>query len=359
MTVLLEECATRAKRSLLVCATWNIGVDELLRHANVAIFVPHNGCPNQCSFCNQKNITGVSAQPTPEQVLSTLETASKNLKCSQNRAQIAFFGGSFTAIDENYMISLLKVASKFVFNGTFNGIRISTRPDAINERILEILKNYGVNAIELGAQSMCDDVLLANKRGHTSDDVRTAAALIEDYGFSLGLQMMTGLYKSSLAKDFYTAQEIVKLAPDTVRIYPTVIMRGTELEQLYLEGTYVPIDFDAMVDLCSELLILFGDNGIDVIRLGLHDSASLRENMIAGTFHPAFCEICKSRVLLKKVLSQLKNKSLKEATVRINPAMLSQLIGQKKCNLKKFQDLGYSLKILQDKNISLGDVFVE
>ena len=257
------------------------------------------------------------------------------------------------------MISILKVASKFLFNGTFNGIRISTRPDAIDLNILKILKSYGVNAIELGAQSMCDDVLLANKRGHTSEDVINASHLIKSFGFSLGLQMMTGLYKSSFEKDFYTAEEIVKLSPSTVRIYPTVIMKKTELEQLYLEKKFVPMDFDTTVELCSRLLILFEKNNIEVIRLGLHDSKSLRENMIAGNFHPSFCEICKSRIIFKDTLDKLKEKSLKNAMVRLNPVSLSQFLGNKKSNLKKFFDMGYRLKIIQDENVNKNDIVIE
>lgn len=330
-----------------------------MKHANVSIFIPHNGCPNQCSFCNQKNITGINNQPTPEEVYSILESASQNLKYSSKDSQIAFFGGSFTAIDEKYMVSLLKVASKFLVNGTFNGIRISTRPDAINEHILEILKSYGVNAIELGAQSMCDDVLLANKRGHSSLDVKMASHLIKKKNFSLGLQMMTGLYKSSFEKDLYTANEIVKLSPDTVRIYPTVVMKNTMLCELYLNGEYVPMDFDSTVKLCSELLTLFSKNHIKVIRLGLHDSDSLKENMVAGVFHPSFCEICKSQVIFDKTLNELKNRALKYAVIKVNPSTVSQFLGNKKSNFKKFCDMGYSLKILQDKNVKVGDIIIE
>ena len=329
------------------------------KHSNIAFFIPHSGCPNQCSFCNQKNITGINTQPSPEYVRSTLDLAVRNLRSDRKNSQIAFFGGSFTAIDEDYMVSLLKVASKFVFNGTFNGIRISTRPDAINPQILNILKKYGVNAIELGAQSMCDDVLFFNKRGHSSDDVRKASNLIKNNGFSLGLQMMTGLYKSSLKKDIYTAKEIVKLSPDTVRIYPTVIMRGTDLEKLYLNGKYKTLSFDDTVDLCAKLVVLFEKNNIKVIRLGLHDSKSLKENMVAGVFHPSFCEICKSKIIFNKVMLMLEQKNSKLVTVRINPALVSQFVGNKKCNIKSFYNMGYCLKILQDDSLSIGDIILE
>ncbi|MDQ5983700.1 MAG: hypothetical protein RUMPE_00726 [Eubacteriales bacterium SKADARSKE-1] len=333
-----------------------------MKHANIAIFIPHEGCPNQCSFCNQKKITGQNVAPTANQVFDILENASKNLNTNPQNAQIAFFGGSFTAIDENYMVSLLKVASKFVTDKKFNGIRISTRPDAINSRILDILKGYNVKAIELGAQSMCDDVLKANQRGHTSFDVKFASKLIKDAEFELGLQMMTGLYKSSIENDYYTANEVVKLKPDTIRIYPTVVMKDTELEKLYNGGEYLPPSFEDTVSLCAKLIVLFEqENNIPVIRLGLHDEKILRDNMVAGVFHPAFSEICQSRVLFNKVLNRLKNLNILSGNIiiKINPSDVSKFIGQRRANLSRFCELGYSIKLKQDKSVKENEFLIE
>lgn len=165
-----------------------------MKHANVAIFVPHNGCPHQCSFCNQRSITGQQVQPTPQDILSAIQVAKSSQNAQIRETEIAFFGGSFTAIERSYMCALLNVAAPFVKDKTFSGIRISTRPDAIDDEILTLLKQYGVTSIELGAQSMDDSVLVHNQRGHTAEQVRTASRLIKSYGFSLGLQMMTGLY---------------------------------------------------------------------------------------------------------------------------------------------------------------------
>ena len=185
-----------------------------MSHSNISVFVPHKGCPNDCSFCNQRAISGQAVPAMPKDVENAVKIAIE-YKVDPKNTEIAFFGGSFTAIERDYMLSLLTAAKHFLDTYNFKGIRISTRPDCISEDILEILKNYGVTAIELGAQSMCDDVLLANRRGHTTDDVRKASKLIKEYGFELGLQMMTGLYKSDFAKDEYTACEIIKLKPDT------------------------------------------------------------------------------------------------------------------------------------------------
>ena len=332
-----------------------------MKHANISIFIPHEGCPIQCSFCNQKKITGQNVAPTAAVVVTILEKVAESINGNKRDAQIAFFGGSFTAIDQNYMVSLLQVASKFIIDKKFSSIRISTRPDAINPRILDILKNYRVKAIELGAQSMCNDVLKANHRGHTSFDVEHASKLIKDANIELGLQMMTGLYKSSIEKDYYTANEIVKLKPDTVRIYPTVVMKDTELERLYNSGEYLPSSFEHTVNLCAKLIVLFEEkNNIPVIRLGLHDEKKLKENVVAGVFHPAFSEICRSRVFFNKALEQFKVLKLLpgEVTIRVNPSSVSKFIGQKKANLKEFCKLGYNIKLKQDKSILENEILI-
>ena len=323
-----------------------------MKHSNISIFVPHNGCPNACTFCNQREITGQSYQPTPQDVINAVNIA-RQYSDTKN-TEIAFFGGSFTAIPRDYMLSLLKAAYPFVKSGEFYGIRLSTRPDCINEEILDILKNHGVTAIELGTQSMCDDVLTANKRGHSSADSVNSSLLIKQYGFSLGLQLMTGLYKSSDAKDIYTAHKIADLQPDTVRIYPTIVMRGTELAELYQNGLYTPQTLETAVPLCAELLQFFEEKHINVIRLGLHDSDSLKQNMLAGAYHPAFRELCESEILFTNTLSLLKSHGISGGTVEfsVNPKSVSRFVGQKKCNLQKFTDMGITPVIRQNNNLS-------
>lgn len=323
--------------------------------------MPHNGCPNQCSFCNQKNITGQAVQPSVESVRETLEAAKNKIDFKQTKAEIAFFGGSFTAIDGNYVVELLNEASRFLGKGSFEGIRISTRPDAIDDEIIDILRAYGVKTVELGAQSMCDSVLSANKRGHTREDVIFSSKKIKAAGFKLGLQMMTGLYMSNENLDIKTAEEFIKLKPDMVRIYPTVVMKGTELETLYNSGVYEPAEFESTVELCSFLLDLFErKNNIPVIRLGLHDSESLRKNMVSGVFHPAFREICESNLIFHEILAQIKKLEMKSGniTVKINSRDISKAVGQKRVNLKKFKDLGYNINFVFCNEIKLGKVFV-
>lgn len=332
-----------------------------MKHYNVALFIPHNGCPNQCSFCNQRSITGSSIQPSATDVLNSIEIAIKSLGDKTKEAEIAFFGGSFTAIDGNYMKELLEAAFPYIKNGIFKGIRISTRPDAIDDSTLDTLKSYGVTSIELGAQSMDDDVLLLNRRGHTSTDVFKASRLIKDYGFSLGLQMMTGLYSSTVDKDYRTGEIIAQIKPDTVRIYPTIVMKGTYLAKLYELGQYVPYSFDETVKLCSRLLDLFENNNVEVIRLGLHDTPSLHNGMIAGTWHPAFREICESTIMLNKCIDTLNSMDIttKDLEIRVNPRSVSKMIGQKKSNIEKLKNMGYSsVKVSEDESIKVNDLII-
>lgn len=183
-----------------------------MKHSNISVFVPHVGCPHKCSFCDQRTISGAQSLPRGNYVRQVCEQALREVRSPED-TEIAFFGGSFTAVPRDYMLELLEAAREYVGEGKFRGIRCSTRPDCISTEVLELLKGFGVTAIELGAQSMKDEVLAANERGHTAQDVVNASRLIKDYGFELGLQMMTGLYKSSLADDMETARKIADLAP--------------------------------------------------------------------------------------------------------------------------------------------------
>ncbi|WP_444657892.1 elongator complex protein 3 [Caproiciproducens sp. R2] len=324
-----------------------------MKHANVAIFVPHNGCPHQCSFCNQRAITGQLAQPSPQDVQNAAGIAKNSLRGNTKNAEIAFFGGSFTAIEPGYMVSLLEAAAPFVNDGTFAGIRVSTRPDCIDEEILKLLKKYGVTSIELGAQSMDDRVLRLNRRGHTAQQVAAAARLVKSNGFTLGLQMMTGLYGDTAEGSVLTARKLAALHPENMRIYPTVIMRGTELGDRYLGGEYRTLNLEETVQLCAGLLDFFEDQGIRVIRLGLHSSPELERDMLAGPWHPAFRELCESARLLRRISAYLRqNPQLKDSImIKVNPKTASKAAGQKKCNLAALAQLGYCAKIVQDAGV--------
>ncbi len=248
------------------------------------------------------------------------------------------------------MVSLLKAAQPFIEKYGLIGIRISTRPDCINDEILSLLKQYGVTSIELGAQSMCDDVLAANDRGHTADDVKKASALIKSYGFELGLQMMTGLYMSSPEDEFYTAEQIIAIKPKTVRIYPVVILGGTKLADLYQSGVFKTYAFDEMAEICAKLLEMFEAAGIKVIKLGLHSSDEVQGEAVGGYYHPAFREICLGINFRKKIESLIGGEG--SCKILVNPKALSMAAGQKKCNISYFAQKGISIKIVADESIS-------
>lgn len=323
-----------------------------MKKGNISIFVPHQGCPCQCSFCNQKTITGKTSAPTAEDVKSAVETA---LKRKNFEYEIAFFGGSFTAIDRKYMTELLEAAYPYVKDGQVKGIRISTRPDCIDKEILELLKKYGVTSIELGAQSMDDDVLLANRRGHTSDDVVNASRLIKSYGFELGLQMMTGLYKDTEEKAVETAEKIIALSPATVRIYPTVVLKNTYLAELYKAEVYVPLNAFDSAELCARLVPMFENAGIKIIRLGLHSSEDIKKNMLAGGFHDSFGELVKSRLMVEKILAL----PPKDYQVTVNPKSLSKLKGNNKSNIYLLIERGYNIKIITSNDVAIDELRIK
>lgn len=316
-----------------------------MKHSNISIFVPHNGCPNNCSFCNQKAISGQSKSATEKDVFDAVNVALSH-NCNPKNTEIAFFGGSFTAIEREQMVSLLTAAKCLLDKYGFEGIRVSTRPDFIDDEVLSILKKYGVTSIELGAQSMNDEVLRLNTRGHTAEDVRRASLLIKQHGFSLGLQMMTGLYGSDFEKDYFTAREIIKLHPDTVRIYPTVVLKNTYLAELFLNGEYLPPTAEQTAPFAARLLTEFENNGIRVIKLGLHSSETVESDMVAGAYHPAFREMCEGYIFLSKIEEELKLKDKKrEYTVFVSKKSLSKAKGLNKRNEKALKNQGYYCKI--------------
>ena len=327
-----------------------------MRKTNISVFVPHIGCPQKCSFCNQHAITGYTKAPTAADVHDAVCKALANTEARGGYYQyeIAFFGGSFTAIERKYMIELLEAAHYYVKNKKVTGIRISTRPDAIDKETLDLLKKYGVTSIELGAQSMNDAVLEANFRGHDAQCVRNASHLIKSAGFELGLQMMTGLYKSTKDRDIETAKEFVKIKPKTVRIYPTVVLKNTYLGKLYKEKKYHPMSVAKSVDLCAELVEYFEDHKIDVIRVGLHASKDIRENMYGGCYHECFGEMVASKIMFNKITSYPPGKY----EVFINEKSISKLLGNKKSNLEELKKAGYEIFISYDNALAPNEVRV-
>lgn len=318
----------------------------------IPFFIPNYGCPNFCVYCNQRKISGCHDLIHPEDIRNALISLPEN-----NQIEVAFYGGSFTVLPVATQIKLLDAVQPFIHSGVVSGIRVSTRPDAINTEILGILKHYGVTTIELGAQSMVDVVLEVCKRCHTSLDVRHASYLIKESGFHLILQMMTGLPASSRDLDIYSAREISNLLPDGVRLYPTVVLRETELAEWYSNGRYHEHTVEDAVELCSDLLPIFNEKGIPVIRIGLNPTTDLTNHeVIAGAYHPSLGELVLSREIRKRIESNIVSDYLRYTRMLIYaaPNMLSKVIGQKRSNIIYFKEkYGFDeVKVVPSENIS-------
>ncbi len=303
------------------------------KHVNIPIFVPHLACPNECTFCNQRIISATRQAPdihtTELMIQEAISTVTEDQTC-----EIAFFGGSFTGIDREQMCAYLDCAARYKA-----GIRLSTRPDYITPEILDILQKYPVTTIELGMQSMDEEVLCRCRRGHRPQDTVRAARLIRERGFSLVLQMMTGLPGDTPQGVISTAQQCIAMRPDAVRIYPCVVLKDTELCREYLAGQYQPMSLEDSVDLCARLLLLFEENGIPVIRLGLFSEPGLSgADRVAGPYHPAFGELCENAVyyqLLSQTLEDYRNRE--KVTVYVAVGEMSKAVGQSRRNVMRLE----------------------
>lgn len=319
-----------------------------VRRYIIPVFVPHLGCPHDCVFCNQRKITGLENETSlldvEVMIDSYLEEISKNI--NEKYVEIAFYGGSFTGIDDILQESYLKIAYKKVKSGLVGGIRLSTRPDYINEEILDRLKKYGVKTIELGVQSLDKKVLIKSNRGHTIADVVNACKLIRDYKFNLGLQMMIGLPGDMGQSSELTAEKIINLNPDFVRIYPTLVVKDTDLEVMVNNCEYKPLSIEDAVDVTTAVYKKFIKAKIDVIRIGLQptDDLSNGTNLIAGPYHPSFRQLVEGKLysdIMSNVLSEFE--SIESIIIEINSKEISNIVGLNRVNLNYFENL-YKLK---------------
>ena len=322
-----------------------------MKHYNIPIFVPHEGCPFDCAFCNQRRITGADTSMTEDMVRKTIKEYLVTLPKEDRVVEVAFFGGSFTGISTEKQTAFLSVAYEFIKSGEIDGIRLSTRPDYISQEILDRLESFGTTAIELGVQSLDSEVLRLSGRGHTADDVKKAVDLIKKYPFKLGLQMMTGLPGDTPEKSIKTAEEIIKLKPDFVRIYPTLVLKDTYLEKMYLRGEYRPQTVDEAVAILKVLLARFYDNNIDVIRVSLAvtDEISPNGSVVAGPFHSAMRELAEGEIYFDKICELIENdKSVRCVSVKFDD--ISKAVGNGKRNTKRIKEkYGFDIKIKPSK----------
>ncbi|AXU78700.1 TPA: elongator complex protein 3 [Clostridioides difficile] len=324
----------------------------------IPIFVPHKGCPHDCIFCNQKKITGVSTDVTSEDARNIIEECLETIDKDAD-VEIAFFGGSFTAIDINIQKSLLSVAKEYVEKGLVKDIRMSTRPDCIDEDILSMLKEYKTSIIELGVQSLDEKVLLDSIRGHQSEIVYKSSKMIKNSGIKLGLQMMIGLPADTEEKCIFTAKKFVELKPDCVRVYPTLVVKDTGLEKLMEQNKYNPFTLEESVNIVKKVLVLFYVNNINVIRVGLQatDDIQIGKAVLAGPYHPAFRELVEADMIkdyLEFVIFQ--NKNIKQMLVKSNKKNISKIIGNKKTNVKYMEEKFGVLLKTQESDLDINQL---
>ncbi len=327
-----------------------------MRKYNIPIFVPHKGCPFDCVFCNQKRITGHIKSVTPDEVTDTIETYLKTIRSGSVEA--AFFGGSFTGIPIEEQSALMARVQPYIEAGRIDGIRLSTRPDYIDRSILDNLKKYNVTTIELGVQSLVPQVLAAANRGHSPEQVEAAVSMIREYGFSLGLQMMTGLPEDTPERSIYTAERIIALGPDCVRIYPTLTIKDTALEVLYNRGEYVPQTLSEAVELSKRLLLMFEAAGIDVIRIGLQPTDEINEgaSVVAGPFHASFGELVESAVYYDIAAGGLSGMTGR-VELYVNPREISKLCGNRRANIIKLEkEFNINVKVKGDNSLKKREV---
>ncbi|MFL0246974.1 elongator complex protein 3 [Candidatus Clostridium stratigraminis] len=326
----------------------------------IPIFVPHEGCPHDCVFCNQNSITGTTTKVNAKFVKTTVEEYLKTLPEENRILEISFFGGTFTAINIEKQKELLEVAKFYKDRGVIDYIRLSTRPDYIDSHILANLKDYSVDIIELGVQSMDKEVLIKSARGHSSEDVIKASLLIKAYGFTLGHQIMLGLPGDSFKKDIDTTAEIIKLSPDLCRIYPALVIKDTPMEKMYYSNIYKPYTLEEAIKISKVIYVMLLSNNINVIRIGLQPTEEINvgKDIIAGPFHPSFRELVEGSIFNDLILEAAPKNYTGDYEITVNDKDISKLFCNKKTffNDTKEQLKTLNIKLTQSKNINRGEL---
>lgn len=324
----------------------------------IPIFISHRGCPHQCLFCNQHAISGKEkgSHASNSAITHTVEQWLARGP-GHTDVQVAFYGGSFTCIEQDEQRRMLQAVAPYIADGSVQSIRMSTRPDCVSDDIAHWLKDMHVKTVELGVQSLSDNVLKLSQRGHTADDSRNAVTLLKQAGIEVGVQLLPGLPGDTTRSFFKTVREAIKLQPDLIRLYPAVVVEGSELANMYRQGIYTPLSMNRAIALTRRAKKLFDAAAIPVVRMGLQPSETLSQQVVAGPYHPAFGELVTSRGWLRQIRQQLNRLKVGEKLeLHISHRDVSAVVGMKKMNLHRLEQLGFKDRfiIIPDKNRARG-----
>jgi histone acetyltransferase (RNA polymerase elongator complex component) len=330
----------------------------------IPIFVPHQGCTHRCIFCHQPNITGIALQTqvTPDDVRREIELALAEPRSKQKGAQfeVAFYGGTFTGLGLKVQEVFLQTVQPYIDRGDIVGIRLSTHPRMFDEEIFALLEAFSVGTVELGIQSFDNFVLKKAKRGYTAEEAEQTIRRLQHVGIDVGIHLMIGLPGDSFTKNMYSARRTAELQPTSVRIHPTLVIRGTQLEVLYKRGGYIPLSLETAVMMCKDMLKLFRDHQIPVIRIGLQPTESMEQNIVAGPYHPAIRQLVESAILYDEMESLCTTQPFSDnlAIFYVSPKDVSTARGQKNENIKKLQQRFHftDVRILADNTIQRGQI---
>ncbi len=323
----------------------------------IPIFIAHRGCPHDCLFCNQQNISG-TARNTAVDVGGTID-AWLMRRGARSQVQVAFFGGSFTCLPVSQQEALLSAVQPYIAAKKIDLIRLSTRPDCIDHAVCRRLLEYKVGVVELGAQSMCDPVLQKSLRGHSSAQIGESFALLRGACIAAGLQLMPGLPGETSSSFLKGIDAVIRLKPDFVRLYPTLVVKDSGLEKLYRAHGYRPLSLAKAVALTARCYQKLTVAGIKVIRMGLQPSPSLAESVVAGPYHPAFGELVQARLWFRRIRARLAALEPDQKLVlQISPGDMSAVVGMKKQNIKRLEELGFTgrFTIVQKQDMARGSI---
>jgi len=322
------------------------------KHFNIPVFIPELACPFQCIYCDQSKISGVEKLPDDQEIVNKIESHLLTIPRG-SEVQLAYFGGNFTGISLEQQEHFLKLITPYISEGRISGIRLSTRPDYINDEVLSLLKRHHVRSIELGAQSFDDEVLRKSRRGHTAEVTAAASQRIREYGFSLGLQMMIGLPGDKLEKALNTAHRIVELGADDTRIYPTLVIKGTVLETMFMKKVFTPLKLEEAISWCAEIIPVFEAAGTNILKVGLHPSEGLLsgDDLVAGPFHPSFRELVETRIW-RALLEPLTQRSAKSVEISVPPGQINYAVGYGGTNKKMLETKYLNVKFKTSDQLS-------